>query len=234
MSIPDLSPFIQTFLGAVSGAGAAFAFQNRKEKRKEIEQNKALVNFSLMSLSCNLENLICFKEQILLPLVNETTQVKSLPGISKFLETGVPEGRIDLGRLSFLISLNEKPGFLPFPDLEKLINLSQKHPNILRLCQRVNEHLNQIQETIEIQNKNIQKFVDSKPPDIQILSLLISLSEKLETVTNNALFFIMKSRSLIYKICDETFPEKRKGISEFKISEKHKHILPPDDLIKGY
>ena len=212
-----------------------------------------------MSLGCNLENLLILKKQTVIPLMEETKRVKLIPGISKFLETGVAQGTTDLGRLKYLIQTNGKPGFLPFPDLEKLINLSHKNPNILRLCQRANEQLTDIQEIIETQNENIHKFVDSRPQDIQILSLLLSLSETLETVTDNALFFIMKSRSLFHKIWDESFPKKREKIFGFKIFpkeqevfgfkifqkkreeififnilEKDKHFLPPDDFIKGY
>jgi len=187
-----------------------------------------------MSLYCNLELLISLKKQIVLPLSEETKRIKSIPGMSSFLETGVSPENFATERLKYLIQTNGKPVFLSLPNLEKLICFSQKNSNVLRVCQRVIEALAEIQETIERQNQNIHAFVDSDSSSIQLLSLLLSLSEGLEALTDNALFFIMRSGSLFNKISDETFPDKRKEIVSFNILEKDKYLLPPSDFIKGY
>ena len=51
---------------------------------------------------------------------------------------------------------------------------------------------------------------------------------------DEALFFIARMEATLNKICDETLPNKRKGIVEITILEKFKDLLPPDDLVEGF
>jgi len=240
------SPFSQTFIssfvsacaGAYAGARFAIKFQSKKELKEQIKIEKGLVNYCLVSLACNLENLINFKKQTLLPLLVEVEKIKSDPKIKKVIELGmqpVEEVMQSPVKIKELAKLQTSLRFLSLPDMERLSTISEKRPNLIRLSYKVNETLIDINWIIDQLNNNFSKLTEHHPLiNIQYLILRISLAENIVQETDDALFFINKATNLFYEVCDEKFKEKRKGIYEIKLLEEYQDLLPPDDRVKGF
>lgn len=258
------SPLIQTMVGAVSGAAAgaliAFHRQNIKERKIELENKIGLINYSLISLRVNIEKAINAKKFIV-KRAKHAKAIKSIPGVKEFLQTGIWTTDIntynglsdDLKKyLKFLEQGDEKNvvlnlsqtdltnvqsdfSFLDLPELEKMAGIAKKHPEFFTFAHRSKENFIELNDTNRKLTKSIMEFsLEDRRVDSLNLSFLLSLAQKMEEDIDAALFFMDKCKEMLYKICDETLPEKRSGIHKITIKKEFLEFMPEKDHFPGY
>jgi len=251
------SPLTQTLVGAGAGALIAFHRQNLKEKRIELEKNIGLINYSLISLGVNLEKALNVKEFVA-KRAKDAKSITSIPRVEEYLTTGIfkidiiiydqlPDdlkkylGTYELNGIrtvkfdftqTDLYLIQSDFLFLDLPELKDMAGIAKKHPKFFTFAHKSNEYLKELNDT----NRKITQCIhksSNKGDNIQ-LSFLLSLSPKMEEDLDAALFFMDKCKDMLYKICDETLPEKRSEIHKFTILDKFLKYMPKKDHFPSY
>lgn len=227
-------------LGAFAGALFAFAFgiwQQNKQGQNE-EKAKALdikldrmnaINYAMIALCSNLETLLAFKKQMVLPYISDVNAVETARQIN--MATAVAT----MSTCQHLHQFMQEQTFFSLNITDDLKFLATDRPVLLGLLHKVRT-LAAINPTIQETNLHLKDFKNKERPDgfwheIEIrtaLQMHKAYAEALITVADNALGFIRITENHLRKYCKDTYAGEK--FVSFKITPQMANYLPSGNI----
>ncbi|MBZ9694533.1 hypothetical protein [Mesorhizobium sp. CO1-1-9] len=205
----------------------------RKEKQKEKGKKVATIKHIMLSCASNVETLINYKRQIVLPLIGEIEIIKPLVIGGDF-----PAAAKSLEKMLSMFHAVPTVSRVALPSQDDFLLIADDIPMIIAYYSRFQEAMENVNAMATERNKYIEQFSAKNVEGMNeralsyYLMMLISTGENLKTLVDDALFFGVLLSDQIANYSENKFKDVK--TIKFTIDNQHAVHLPPKDYVKGF
>ena len=228
------------FVGLLSasffGAFFAFLFNNRRQKKKQMDLEKASLSALIINSDVLSDRFLMLKKDMVDFRFPECLYLKKqLTKYEKNLKYPSHGLRIvEIGSHSFEYLFKcyqiEKVSFAV--EMKDYVFITAYNPHIYRLFLTTNRVINDVNKIVKDLNVHIIDLSKKTTNNYEELSILCSYTENFLKLINNALYFLDLLSPLLINIGRKNFKNFRIESSEFP--DEYKKYLPPKNYLKGW